>query len=63
MRSGRIRMSRRVSNAPLLGIGLERGSAEPLHRQICDYIAGMTDGYFRRVFEELVGHRSEPRVK
>lgn len=26
---------------------------EPLHRRICDYIAGMTDGYFRRVYREL----------
>ena len=27
----------------------------PLHRVICDYIAGMTDGYFRRIYERTVG--------
>ncbi len=27
----------------------------PLHRRVCDYIAGMTDGYFRRVYAELLG--------
>jgi dGTP triphosphohydrolase len=32
-----------------------RESAEPLYRQICDYIAGMTDGYFRRTYRQLVG--------
>ena len=30
-------------------------SPEPLHRKVCDYIAGMTDGYFRRVYGQLVG--------
>ena len=25
-------------------------SGEPLHRVVCDYIAGMTDGYFRRIY-------------
>ena len=27
---------------------LEESSGEPLHRQVCDYIAGMTDGFFAR---------------
>jgi dGTPase len=27
---------------------LEESSAQPLHRQVCDYIAGMTDGFFAR---------------
>lgn len=27
----------------------------PLHRVICDYIAGMTDGFFRRTAERLLG--------
>jgi len=27
----------------------------PLHRQICFYIAGMTDGFFRRTYRELLG--------
>jgi len=28
---------------------------EPPHRVICDYIAGMTDGYFRRAYENQIG--------
>jgi dGTPase len=28
-------------------------AAEPPHRTVCDYIAGMTDGYFRRVYQEM----------
>jgi dGTPase len=40
---------------------LETG--EPLHRAVCDYIAGMTDGYFRRMFESLALQASEPRVR
>ncbi len=28
---------------------------DPLHRIVCDYIAGMTDGYFRRVYSENLG--------
>lgn len=28
---------------------------EPLHRVVCDYIAGMTDSYFERRFDDLVG--------
>lgn len=28
---------------------------EPLHRAVCDYIAGMTDGYFGRVYEQMFG--------
>lgn len=31
----------------------EESSAEPLHRQVCDYIAGMTDGFFLRTVEQL----------
>lgn len=30
------------------------GSEVPLHRAVCDYIAGMTDGYFRRVHHEML---------
>jgi dGTPase len=29
-------------------------TADPLHRKVCDYIAGMTDGYFRRVYTQLI---------
>jgi dGTPase len=28
---------------------------KPLHRAVCDYIAGMTDGYFLRVYNALLG--------
>ncbi len=27
-------------------------AAQPLHRAVCDYIAGMTDGFFRRTYEQ-----------
>ena len=27
----------------------------PLHRVVCDYIAGMTDGYFLRCYQQMVG--------
>jgi len=33
----------------------ERTNEEPKHRVICDYIAGMTDGYFNRVYREAIG--------
>ena len=33
----------------------ERSQEEPPHRVICDYIAGMTDGYFNRVYREALG--------
>jgi dGTPase len=29
--------------------------SKPLHRAVCDYIAGMTDGYFSRVYTALLG--------
>jgi dGTPase len=29
--------------------------AEPAHRVVCDYIAGMTDSFFRRVYEQQIG--------
>ncbi len=32
----------------------ERIESEPAHRVICDYIAGMTDAFFRRTFEQTV---------
>ena len=32
-----------------------RSGAEPPHRVICDYIAGMTDGYFRRTYAQTFG--------
>ena len=30
-------------------------AGQPLHRVVCDYIAGMTDGFFLRTREQLVG--------
>jgi len=34
---------------------LEAAENAPLHRLICDYIAGMTDGFFMRTYEQLLG--------
>lgn len=31
------------------------GQVTPLHRAVCDYIAGMTDGYFQRIYTALLG--------
>ena len=28
---------------------------EPAHHVVCDYIAGMTDVFFRRTYEQTVG--------
>jgi dGTPase len=33
----------------------ERSATEPLHRVVCDYIAGMTDVFFRRTYEQMFG--------
>jgi dGTPase len=32
----------------------EEAGSEPLHRVVCDYIAGMTDSYCRRVYEQAL---------
>jgi len=32
---------------------LEESGRESLHRQVCDYIAGMTDGFFARTCDQL----------
>jgi len=32
---------------------LEESAGQPLHRQVCDYIAGMTDGFFQRTTAQL----------
>jgi dGTPase len=34
---------------------VERTREEPAHRVICDYIAGMTDAYFNRIYRESIG--------
>jgi dGTPase len=33
----------------------ERLGDEPVHRVVCDYIAGMTDAYLLRSYRELLG--------
>lgn len=33
----------------------EQAADEPVHRMVCDYIAGMTDGFFRRTYEQMTG--------
>jgi dGTPase len=33
----------------------ERSENEPAHRVTCDYIAGMTDGFFRRTYKSMLG--------
>ncbi len=35
-----------------------QAQAEPVHRVVCDYIAGMTDPFFRRTWEQLLGAES-----
>jgi dGTPase len=34
---------------------IERTQEEPAHRVICDYIAGMTDVYFNKIYREALG--------
>jgi dGTPase len=34
----------------------ERVGREPVHRVVCDYIAGMTDGFFRRTYARMLGN-------
>jgi dGTPase len=33
----------------------DRAAAQPAHRVVCDYIAGMTDGFFRRTYRQMIG--------
>ena len=33
----------------------QQAAEEPPHRVVCDYIAGMTDGFFRRIYEQMLG--------
>jgi dGTPase len=33
----------------------EQTADQPAHRVVCDYIAGMTDGFFRRTYEQMLG--------
>jgi dGTPase len=36
----------------------EQALTETPHRVVCDYIAGMTDGFFRRTYEQMLGRPS-----
>jgi len=33
----------------------EQAAVHPPHRVVCDYIAGMTDGFFHRTYEQVIG--------
>ena len=33
----------------------EQAAQQPAYRVVCDYIAGMTDGFFRRTYSQLLG--------
>jgi len=33
----------------------QQAASEPAHRVVCDYIAGMTDAFFRRTYEQVLG--------
>jgi len=39
---------------------LGRSEPEPVRRIVCDYIAGMTDGYFRRVYRRIFQMGEKP---
>jgi dGTPase len=34
---------------------VESLASSPVHRAVCDYIAGMTDRYFQRCYEQTMG--------
>jgi dGTPase len=34
-----------------------RAESEPPHRVVCDYLAGMTDAYFYRTYDQTLGSR------
>jgi dGTPase len=36
---------------------------QPPYRVVCDYIAGMTDSFFRRMYDQMLGSYSSARVK
>jgi dGTPase len=41
--------------ARLPAVYAERAVAQPPHNVVCDYIAGMTDGFFRRTYRQMIG--------
>jgi len=38
----------------------QQTAGEPVHRVVCDYIAGMTDVFFRRTYEQMLGRAATP---
>ncbi|MDR3698560.1 MAG: deoxyguanosinetriphosphate triphosphohydrolase [Candidatus Sulfopaludibacter sp.] len=38
----------------------QQAACEPVHRVVCDYIAGMTDAFFRRTYEQMLGRAAIP---
>ncbi len=38
----------------------QQAACEPAHRVVCDYIAGMTDAFFRRTYEQVLGRAAIP---
>ncbi len=38
----------------------EMAASEPVHRVVCDYIAGMTDAFFRRTYDQFFGRTTLP---
>ena len=38
----------------------QQAAAEPAHRVVCDYLAGMTDAFFRRTYEAMLGPAAMP---
>jgi dGTPase len=38
----------------------QQAGFEPAHRVVCDYIAGMTDIFFRRTYEQMLGRTANP---
>jgi len=51
-----------LENPHLVSPGYREALHEmPAYRVVCDYIAGMTDAYFMRVYRELLGDRLVPR--
>jgi dGTPase len=44
---------------------VESLATSPVHRAVCDYIAGMTDGYFERCYQHTIGqtnHNPSPAI-
>jgi dGTPase len=35
----------------------ELSESGPIHRVVCDYIAGMTDGFLHRTYDQTLGSR------